>query len=154
MTTRVNSDSSSANQQVYSTVSTVLVSLMMACVAVTVVLFGGKFLSDWHATYLSVFGILVALERITTFKRAKGLMVFSKSWFIFQLTHWVFILIVLKIVLLIAKRPDSLWLEIQLWQLDFFTYFFGLTPDLFPMGTLGNLETMIFSKFCVSQVSP
>ncbi len=124
MTTRVNSDSSNASQQVYSTISTVLVSLMMACVAVTGVLFGGKFIPDWHATYLPVFCTLVALEHITTFKRAKRLMVFSKSWFIFQLTQWVFILSVLKIVLLIAKRPDSLWLEIQLWQLDFFTYFF------------------------------
>lgn len=123
MMTSANPDLSKSYQKVFDTATTVIVSLMMGCVAITVVLFGGKLIPDWDATLLPVFCFLIALERITAYKRIKNMLVFSKTWIIFQSAQWVFVLVVLKTMLLIAKPPESLWLEFQLWRLDFFTYF-------------------------------
>jgi hypothetical protein len=38
----------------------------------------------------------------------------------------VVILLVLKVLLLISQRPASIWLEVQLWQLDFVDNFFDM----------------------------
>jgi len=124
MVSQSNTNFSESNQQVFNTAGTIIVSLMMACLAITVVLFGSRLMPDWNAIHLPLLCFLIALERISTYKRVKRLLVMSRTWLIYQLTQWLFILIVLKIVLLITKRPESLWLEIQLWRLDFFTYFF------------------------------
>ncbi len=124
MTSTTNSDSTNSNQQLYAIVSTIIVSLMMACLGITLVLFVSKLVPGMSANYLPILGFLFALEQLSSFKKTKRFLIFSRSWFIYQFTQWVFILLVLKIVLLIAKPPESFRLIIQLWQLDFFTYFF------------------------------
>lgn len=119
-----NSKASVINQKVFNAVSVVLVTLMMTCISITVTLFGQSVMPGWQASYLPALCTLVALERLTTFKQVKRLTMLSKQWIIFHVTQWVVILIVLKAVLLIAQRPASLWVEIQLWRLDFLTSFF------------------------------
>jgi hypothetical protein len=118
------SDTPSINQEIFNMVSALIVSLMMTCISITIVLFGSRLIPGWNVVYLPVFCFLVALERIRTFKITKKLLIFSRRWIVYHLTQWVVLLIVLKIVMLIANPPESLWVEIQLWRLDLFSYFF------------------------------
>jgi hypothetical protein len=118
-------ENSIINQKVFNAVSTVVVSLMMGCVAITLVLFGGKLSPNWELSFLPIFCTLIALERMVSTRRIKRLLVFSKSWFFYHSAQWTFVLIILKVILLISHPPESLWLEAQLWRVDIFTYFFN-----------------------------
>jgi hypothetical protein len=120
------SEVASFNQRIFKAVSTFLISLMITCVAITVTLFGQKLIYGWQAAYLPFLCFLVSLERLTTFKQTRRIFVFSKSWWIFYISQWVVILMVLKSVVLLVNRPESIWMEIQLWRLDFLTYFFDV----------------------------
>jgi len=119
-----NPEASQINQRVFDTISTILVSLMMACVAITLTLFSQKLMPIWGFAYLPVFSTLVAIERLITNKQIKRLVFLSKRWFVFHTTQWVVILIILKILQVLSQKPESLWMEIQLWRLDFFSNFF------------------------------
>jgi hypothetical protein len=123
----VSSDSSLINQHVFNAVSVGIVSLMMTCLAITITLFSQKLAPDLQVGFLPLVSFLVSIERIATYKQGKKILVFSKRWFIFQITQWVVILVFLKVTLLVLFRPESLWMEIQLWRLDFGAYFFD-TP--------------------------
>jgi hypothetical protein len=120
------SEVASLNQRVFKVVSTFLISLMITCIAITVTLFGQKLLNGWQAAYLPFLCFLVSLERLATFRRTRRMLVFSKSWWIYYFSQWVVILLVLKLVVLVVNRPESIWMEIQLWRLDFLTYFFDM----------------------------
>jgi hypothetical protein len=114
------------NQQVFSVLSTFLISLMMACLSITVMLFIEKVLSGWQAPYLPVICFLIALERLYTYKASKSLILFSRPWFTMQITQWVVILLVLKLIVLLAKGLGSFWMELQLLALDFQSSFLEL----------------------------
>ncbi|KPL06875.1 hypothetical protein AMJ86_06785 [bacterium SM23_57] len=124
MTIKANSGNSNTDQQGYNIVNALIVSLMIACLGFTVASFVSKVNPDLYVNYLPVLGFLITLERIYSVKRTKRLMVLGRTWMIYQFTQWVFLLIAVKIILLIADHPDSLRIEFQLWRLDFFTYFF------------------------------
>jgi len=107
------------NQQIYSIVSYLLVSMMMVCVSVTVMLFLEKLLLGWHAPYLPAICFLISLERIYSYKFTKRYVLFSQPWIISIISQWVVILLLIRLVVLVSKGIGSFWLELQLLVLDF-----------------------------------
>lgn len=119
---RMDQQPARANQAVFEAAGAVIASLMVTCLSISVTLFGRKLAPGWQAGALPVLTFLVSLERMFTYKRLKRLAVFSRPWVIFHTTQWVVLLLGLKL-LLIAQTGASLWMQIQLWRLDFPTYF-------------------------------
>ena len=132
------------NQVFFEITGAILVSLMVTCLGITVTLFGQQLIPDWQASYLPVLVFLVSLERLFTYKQIKRVPVFSNRWFRIQFTQWVIILLVLKLIQLAARRPESLWMEIQLWRLDFGVYF--LDTD-FILSAIFIIVIWIFSGY-------
>ncbi len=120
------SENSRQTERVFQITSSLLVSMMMACVAVTVVLLIQRYNSDFWAVFLPFVSFFVVLERLLTYQRVKKLQPFSRPWLIWISSQWVVILIVIKISVLLSQDLPPLKRLLQLWQLDFFTYFFDL----------------------------
>ncbi len=117
---------SRSNERVFQIVSYLLVSAMMACVAITVILFVQKYSPGFRGTYLPILIFLITLERQFSYKNLKQLPVLGKRWIVWFVSQWVVILVVIKIVILLTQEIPSYRRLFQLWQVDFFTYFFEL----------------------------
>jgi len=117
-------DSTQINQNQFNLINNLLVSLMMVCVSLTVILFVQKIIPDWNALFLPIVIFFVSLERLTTFKKVQRLTIFTKPWFLFHISQWVGILIILKTILLFADPPESWRMLFQLWRIDFSENFF------------------------------
>lgn len=115
-----------SNQTYIDIISLILVSLMMVCIGISITQVGQRVMPGWDFWILPVLSFLAAFERMITYKQADRLVQFSKSWLIFQVTQWIVILIIIKTVLLISFPPESWIVEIQLWRIDFFEYFFDI----------------------------
>lgn len=111
-----------ANQAVFEAAGTVIASLMVTCLSISVTLFGRRLAPGWQAGFLPFLTFLVSLERMFAYKRLKRMAAFSRSWAIFHTTQWVVLLLGLKL-LLVAQSDKSLWMQVQLWRLDFSAYF-------------------------------
>ncbi len=120
---KLDDSSAKTNQAVFGAVGATVSSLMITCLSISVTLLGSNLAPDWRVGFLPWLTFLVSLERMFTYKRLKRLQVLSKSWMVFHVTQWVVLLLGLKFLLLFAQKPVSLGMELQLWRMDFLTYF-------------------------------
>ncbi len=120
------SNSTDLNRQAFEIISKLLVCLMMTCVGVSINQIGMQLISGWKGRLLPMFCFLIAVERMIMHKRIKHLVILGKTWFLFQVTLWVVILLSIKFALLIAFPPESWLIEFQLWRLNFIGNFFDI----------------------------
>ena len=121
------SETNQENQQYLNIISIILVCLMMVCIGVSINEIGRRSDSTWPMWLLPILSFLIALERMLTYKKVTKMVFFSKAWLVFQITQWIVIMSLLKIVLLIAFPPKSWAVQFQLWRLDFFGNFINNT---------------------------
>jgi hypothetical protein len=114
------------NQGIFDFVSKILVSFMMVCMTLTASNLIVKFTPAWKTEIAAVFSLLVALERLFTYKISKRLVVLSKSWVAFYTSQLIVTILLLKIILMAYDRFHSIWITFQLWQMEFFTNFFDI----------------------------
>jgi hypothetical protein len=126
MSTAQFTPTSRRTERVFQVVSYLLVSAMMACMAITVILFVQKYSPGFRGTFLPVLFFLITLERQFSYKNLQQLPVLGKRWIVWFSSQWVVILVVVKIVILLTQEVPSYPKLFQLWQVDFFTYFFDL----------------------------
>jgi hypothetical protein len=112
-----------ANINVSRTISNVLISLMMASVAVGFVQFGERMSPEWHGRYLPVVAFIISLEAIYTRRQTRELEG-RQRWF-FHISEWIAIAIALKIFIYLIHDPRQILVDIPYWQKDFLLYFFS-----------------------------
>ena len=106
-------------------VSHLLVLAMAMCVVALFVEFGKRLAPGWDAGYMVVVAILVALEAMYSRRTLYRVMPLSLTWFRHRIAEWVVILVALKALLYLLRGTDQFWIDIQLWQKDFFVNFFS-----------------------------
>ncbi len=117
-------ESSRFNERTHRAVSAALISLMMASAGITVAQFGHQISPDWNGWYLSVIGLLIALERFYSHRALTKLSNFSREWFVLVSTQWVVNLMVIKLIVTLSNGLNALLDEIPLWQKSFWETFF------------------------------
>lgn len=100
----------------------ILVILMMMTVGMGIAQAGARLILAWHGGYLVWIGLLIALEAVSTRKRA-GLLE-GRDKLIFRLSEWIALAVVVKIFLYVVYGPEQLLKDLPLWQEDFFNHFF------------------------------
>lgn len=100
----------------------ILVILMMMTVGIGIAQAGARFNPAWNGNYLVWIGLLIALEAILTRKQA-GLLE-GRDKLVFRISEWIALAVAVKIVLYLVYEPGQIFIDLPLWQQDFFTYFF------------------------------
>jgi hypothetical protein len=98
---------------------------MVACAMVTIVQVGSVLLPTWHGGYLVVLGFLISLEAFYSERFRKRLSPLDRDWYIFYLSEWLVLFILLKGILLLRGGFGSLLSEVAAWRVDFFGAFFN-----------------------------
>ena len=112
------------NDRLVTLASYLLVSLMLACVAISAVQLGQALFPGWQGGHLMPLAFLVALEAMYAQRAIRHYSLFSFEWLLRRLSEWIFILIVLKLAEYAVRGSAALLTDIPLWVQDFKTYFF------------------------------
>ena len=113
------------NERVSTLVSHLMVSLMLACVMITLVQFGRYLVPNWRAGYLPWVTLLVSLDAMYTKRAVRKISLFSLEWVIYRGVEIVVLLVGLKILLYLIRAPAQLWLDLAGGPVAFFENFFG-----------------------------
>jgi hypothetical protein len=113
------------NERVSTLASHLLVSLMLACVMVTLVQFGHYLVPSWRAGYLPWVTLLVSLDAMYTKRAVRGIVLFSLEWVIYRGVEIVVLLLGLKVLLYLIHGPAQLWLDLAGGPVEFFANFFS-----------------------------
>ncbi len=109
-----------------------LISLMMVCLAISVMQFGERLGANqnWNGWYLPVFTWLVAMEAMITSSKVKELD--SNPRILYHVSEWVIFAILLKVFHYLMVGPDQLWIDLPRWQQNMLNFFDGdYLPVLF-----------------------
>lgn len=112
------------NERLATLTNHILVSMMLACLVVSIIQFIGHILPGWEGSYLVWVCLMISFEGMYSRRIAKQMDFLSREWFIFRITEWVVILAALKLVQYLLHGFDQLWRDIPLWQQNFFNSFF------------------------------
>jgi hypothetical protein len=113
------------NERVSMLASHLLVSVMLACVMITVVQFGHYLVPDWRAGYLPWVTLVICLDAMYTKRAVRGIALFSLEWIIYRGVEIVVLLVGLKILLYLIRAPAQLWLDLAGGPVTFFANFFS-----------------------------
>jgi hypothetical protein len=104
-----------------------IVSVMMVCVAASIIDLFAAFAPAWSGNYLLVVVFVVALEGLYAARSTRHIPFPSRTWFAYRGTELVVILVGLKVLLYVMRSisVDQVMQEIQLWQQDFLINFFS-----------------------------
>jgi hypothetical protein len=89
-----------ANERLARLAGTVMVAAMMACVMVTIVQLLEVIFPGWNGNMLIVVAFFLALEAMNLQRSRRERSFPDLDWFLFYITEWVVILLILKIVML------------------------------------------------------
>ena len=115
------------NVTTYRWVSYGLVAAMMTCAAYTTVNLITHIRPTWQPWYVVVICLLVAVDRLYTYRRFRDWMVFSKEWLLRFGTELIIIVALTRLVVGVSHGWPAFLAEIPLWRQDFGTYF--LIPE-------------------------
>jgi hypothetical protein len=111
------------NERVSVLFSHLLVSLMLACFAVSIAQFAGR-LSGWNGWYLPWVVFFVSLEATYAHRMTRNTTGLDTDWLIYRGVELVVIFIGLKALLYIVNMPAQLLSDLGAWQRNFLTGFF------------------------------
>jgi len=113
-----------SNQRLGNLLIKLLVSLMMACAAISIAQLGLRILPNWNGwNYLALFVWLVALESILTREKVRNLE--QREKILYHLAEWIIFAILLKIMLYAVTGIDQLWSDLPLLQQNPLLFFAG-----------------------------
>ncbi len=102
-----------------------LISLMMVCLAISVMQFGERLAAgqNWNGWYLPVFTWLVSMEAMITSSKVKDLD--ANPRILYHVSEWVIFAILLKVFHYLIVGPDQLWIDLPRWQQNMLYFFDG-----------------------------
>ncbi len=112
-----------ANEHVFRLISFLLVALMLAAAALTVISVLTHIFSDWRPWYLAGICFVVALDSLYSYKNFKQLSLFTSEWFQAALTQLVILLVALRIVVGLSHGLAAFWQEVAAGWLPFLLSF-------------------------------
>ena len=104
-------------------VSYLLISLMMGCIAISLVQLVNRIFPHWQGMYAVILVVLISLERIFSIVKTDSFELGKKI--IYHIAEWVTIAVGLKIILYTLNGFDSFFKDIQDWQTNFILFFSG-----------------------------
>lgn len=114
------------NERLFRLISYLIFAAMMASAVFTVFSLIGRIVPTWQPFWMAVLGFLMALDRFYTYGAFKKIQVFTQEWFFRVGTHWVMVLVVLKVLTGVAQGLPAFLAEIPLWRRNFAAYFFNV----------------------------
>jgi hypothetical protein len=121
----IRSQGNSLNVTVYRLVSYTIVAAMMGCAAYTSVNLIVHIRPNWQPWYVVVLCLLVALDRLYTYRRFRDWMFMSREWLARFGSELVVILVLTRLVVGLSHGWQALLAELPLWRNDFVQYFFS-----------------------------
>ncbi len=102
-----------------------LISLMMVCLAISVMQFGDRLAygRNWSGWYLPVITWLVSIEAMLTKGKLKELD--TNPRLLYHASEWIIFAILLKVFHYVIVGPDQLWIDLPSWQQNFINFFEG-----------------------------
>jgi hypothetical protein len=91
------------NERLSTLLSHFVVSAMIACAVIAGVQFAERLVPAWDGDYLVAVCFFVALEALYAKRVARPMGVFSRQWFVYRITEWIVILVVLKVIVLLVR---------------------------------------------------
>ena len=112
------------NENYSALVSHLLVSLMLACLGISLVQLVNRLAPDWQGSYLPVVIWVVALECMFTWRTTRSLGFTNPRWILIHVSELVALLAGLKLLIYLLRNPQQMFADIPSWQADFFPNFF------------------------------
>jgi hypothetical protein len=114
-----------ANERLARLAGTVMVAAMMACVMVTIVQLLEVIFPGWNGNMLIVVAFFLALEAMNLQRSRRERSFPDLDWFVFYITEWVVILLILKIVMLAGQGSAAILDELSGYRVHFWESFFN-----------------------------
>ncbi len=86
------------NERIFRRISYALVGLMMVCAAHTLSVLVGHIFINWPVAWLPAMMGFIAFERLFTYPRTRGLLLFSTEWLKGVFTEWIALALILRLV--------------------------------------------------------
>jgi hypothetical protein len=117
-------DTYQINARMFRLVSYVLVSLMMGCMAITVIQLEARLVPHWRTWYLPIACFLISMERLYTHRQMESYTMLGWQWVVAQIAQWVTVAVVLRILVSLSYGLDPFLQMIKGLRGDFFFTFF------------------------------
>lgn len=114
------------NEKIFQLVSYLLVAVMLACAAATVVSLLTRLFIDWEPWYLAGISFLVALDTLYSYRRFKRLTLFSSEWLSAAGTQMVILLVALRVVVGLSHGLKAFMAELTAGWFAFLLSFFSV----------------------------
>jgi hypothetical protein len=113
------------NQQVSEISSYLLLSAMLGSLMAGFIQLGEQAF-DWHMGFLPWLCAVITLEAAYTrhLMRKRLINFFERDWWLYRITEWLTIALLLRILWYIKDGLSTLWMDIMSWPIGFFESFF------------------------------
>lgn len=105
------------------TISYILISTMMVCVAISFIQFTRRIFPGWNGDYIIPLVIIISLERLINKQRIDALEAHQR-W-IYNIAEWISIAVILKIFFYFNNGFDRFIVDIFAWQSNFLVFLEG-----------------------------
>jgi hypothetical protein len=95
-----------------------IISLMMVCFFFIQVQTINRFAPGWNGNYLLGVFFLLTLLSLFSHRLTREYSFLSGEWLLYNVTEWIVILVVLKILLYLVNDPTQFITDLPLWQQD------------------------------------
>ncbi len=113
------------NERFSAVVNSVIIVVMMTCVATVVIQVGQRLVPEWQGGYWAGVALVVAVESVLSARLANKLNLSVWNWVLFRASELIFIFIALKLVIYARVGFGQLWADLPRWQSDFNSFFDG-----------------------------
>ena len=121
----IRSQGTGINVTTYRVVSYIFVAAMIGCAAYTAVTLVTHIRPSWQPWYVVGICLLVAIDRLYTYRRFRDWMVLTREWILRFGSELVVIIVLTRLVVGLSHGWQALLAEIPLWRNDFLPYFFS-----------------------------
>lgn len=103
-----------------------LVGVLMACLAITLVQIGERISPTWDGSYLVLAGFVVSLESSFSHRARRGKVrsLLSPEWLLYRAAEWVILLAMVKLLPYLPFGLRQLLADLPLWRQAFWQNFF------------------------------
>lgn len=118
-------DTFQTNQRLANWSLKILISLMVVCLAVSVMQFGERLAAgqNWSGWYIPILAWLISLEAMITKEKTQDLDPLAKL--LYHVSEWIIFAIIVKVVHYLIVGTDLLWIDLPQWQQNLASFFTG-----------------------------
>jgi hypothetical protein len=133
------------NEKVFRLVSYVLVAMMLACGALTVIHLITRLIPPWKPWYIAVICFAIALDALYSYRRYSQMSIFSSEWFLSVGTQLVIYLVVIRVAIGVSHGLDVFLAELSSGWFAFLLSFF--TIEAFIISVLAIITWLLSGYF-------